>query len=102
MLMLVTAANRVVHSGTKGLAAMTLAIAHSRGWLDYAERRLSVEGLNPRSNISRTHTASSPAEDASWGCDRRHWISWPRQRFRRRGASMTNASRAKCSSPSAS
>jgi CubicO group peptidase (beta-lactamase class C family) len=24
-----------VHSATKGLAAMTLAIAHSRGWLDY-------------------------------------------------------------------
>src|ERR1051326_2372121 len=28
----------VVHSATKGLAAMTLAIAHSRGWLDYEER----------------------------------------------------------------
>ena len=27
----------VVHSATKGLAAMTLAIAHSRGWLDYGE-----------------------------------------------------------------
>lgn len=27
----------VVHSATKGLAAMTLAIAHSRGWLDYEE-----------------------------------------------------------------
>ena len=25
----------IVHSTTKGLAAMTLAIAHSRGWLDY-------------------------------------------------------------------
>jgi len=25
----------VVHSASKGLAAMTLAIAHSRGWLDY-------------------------------------------------------------------
>ena len=25
----------IVHSATKGLAAMTLAIAHSRGWLDY-------------------------------------------------------------------
>src|SRR6516225_5234811 len=25
----------VVHSATKGLAAMTLALAHSRGWLDY-------------------------------------------------------------------
>ena len=28
----------VVHSATKGLAAMTLAIAHSRGWLDYEEK----------------------------------------------------------------
>ena len=28
----------VVHSTTKGLAAMTMAIAHSRGWLDYEER----------------------------------------------------------------
>ena len=28
----------LVHSATKGLAAMTLAIAHSRGWLDYEER----------------------------------------------------------------
>jgi CubicO group peptidase (beta-lactamase class C family) len=28
----------VVHSATKGLAAMTVAIAHSRGWLDYEER----------------------------------------------------------------
>jgi CubicO group peptidase (beta-lactamase class C family) len=27
----------VVHSATKGLAAMTLAMAHSRGWLDYDE-----------------------------------------------------------------
>lgn len=27
----------VVHSATKGLAAMTLAIAHSRGWLDYEQ-----------------------------------------------------------------
>lgn len=27
----------VVYSATKGLAAMTLAIAHSRGWLDYDE-----------------------------------------------------------------
>jgi CubicO group peptidase (beta-lactamase class C family) len=28
----------VVHSATKGLAAMTLALAHSREWLDYDER----------------------------------------------------------------
>jgi CubicO group peptidase (beta-lactamase class C family) len=28
----------VVHSATKGLAAMTLALAHSRGWINYEER----------------------------------------------------------------
>jgi CubicO group peptidase (beta-lactamase class C family) len=28
----------IVHSATKGFAAMTLALAHSRGWLDYEER----------------------------------------------------------------
>ena len=28
----------IVHSTTKGFAAMTLAVAHSRGWLDYEER----------------------------------------------------------------
>jgi CubicO group peptidase (beta-lactamase class C family) len=28
----------LVHSTTKGLAATTLAVAHSRGWLDYDER----------------------------------------------------------------
>ena len=28
----------IVRSATKGLAAMTLALAHSRGWLDYNER----------------------------------------------------------------
>jgi CubicO group peptidase (beta-lactamase class C family) len=28
----------IVYSTTKGLAAMTLALAHSRGWLDYDQR----------------------------------------------------------------
>ena len=28
----------LIYSATKGLAAMTLALAHSRGWLDYDER----------------------------------------------------------------
>jgi CubicO group peptidase (beta-lactamase class C family) len=28
----------VIHSATKGLAALTVALAHSRGWLDYEER----------------------------------------------------------------
>src|SRR5688500_7827152 len=28
----------IIYSASKGLAAMTLAVAHSRGWLDYEER----------------------------------------------------------------
>jgi len=28
----------IVYSATKGLAAMAMAVAHSRGWLDYDER----------------------------------------------------------------
>ena len=28
----------VVHPATKGMAAMVLALAHSRGWLDYDKR----------------------------------------------------------------
>ena len=28
----------MVYSSSKGLAAMTIALAHSRGWLDYDER----------------------------------------------------------------
>jgi len=28
----------IVHSATKGMAAMVMALAHSRGWLDYDER----------------------------------------------------------------
>ncbi len=28
----------ILHSATKGLAAMVMAVAHSRGWLDYEER----------------------------------------------------------------
>jgi CubicO group peptidase (beta-lactamase class C family) len=28
----------IVHSTTKGMAAMVMALAHSRGWLDYEER----------------------------------------------------------------
>jgi len=28
----------LVHSATKGMAAMAMAVAHSRGWLDYEER----------------------------------------------------------------
>ena len=38
----------VVYSATKGLAAMTLAVAHSRGWLDYEYIRLPESIPNSR------------------------------------------------------
>ena len=38
----------IVYSATKGLAAMTLALAHSRGWLDYDER-VAATGPSSRS-----------------------------------------------------
>jgi CubicO group peptidase (beta-lactamase class C family) len=42
----------VVHSATKGLAAMTLAIAHSRGWLDYEQ---PVCAYRQCQNIAKAH-----------------------------------------------
>jgi CubicO group peptidase (beta-lactamase class C family) len=45
----------IVYSSTKGLAAMTLALAHSRGWLDYDERvcRYWPEfGQNGKENVT--------------------------------------------------
>ena len=44
----------IVYSATKGLAAMTLAIAHSRGWLDYEERVCTVLA-GVRAAGQRTH-----------------------------------------------
>ncbi len=51
----------IVYSATKGLAAMTLALAHSRGWLDYEERvctllagvRAAGQGADHRSAAPR-------------------------------------------------
>ena len=50
----------------------------------------------------RTRTASSPLEDANSGCEKRRWTCWPRRRFLRCEGSTTNASKARCSSRSAS
>jgi hypothetical protein len=64
----------IVYSATKGLAAMTLEIAHSRGWLDYEE----LPGRSP------TPTVSSPPAAGSWGYARRRSNCWPPRRFLRR------------------
>ena len=66
----------VVHSATKGLAAMTLAIAHSRGWLDYDERvctywpkfaQCGKEGITVRQLLA--HQAGLFAIDEPVGAD---------------------------------
>ena len=64
----------VVHSATKGLAAMTLAVAHSRGWLDFEER---VAKYWPSSH--KTARTASPCASSSLtrpGCSRstNQWI----------------------------
>ena len=49
----------IVYSATKGLAAMTLALAHSRGWLDYEERVVRVlAGVRAAGQGARSRCAS--------------------------------------------
>jgi Beta-lactamase len=59
----------LIWSATKGLAAMTLAVAHSRGWLDYEERvctywpEFAQQGKkrSPSANSWLTKRACSPS-----------------------------------------
>ena len=81
----------IVYSATKGLAAMTLALAHSRGWLDYEERGLPPTGRSSRSTASTritvrqllAHQAGLFAFDEPLDRERRRAIStalpscWP-------------------------
>ena len=75
----------IVYSATKGLAAMTLAIAHSRGWLDYEERVCHVlAGVRAAGQGARSPSASS--WHTRQGCSRSMspsiaassptWIAW--------------------------
>ena len=50
----------LVYSATKGLAAMTLALAHSRGWLDYEERVASVLARVRAAGQREDHRAPAP------------------------------------------
>ena len=50
----------LVYSATKGLAAMTLALAHSRGWLDYEERVASVLARVRAAGQREDHRAPTP------------------------------------------
>jgi CubicO group peptidase (beta-lactamase class C family) len=57
----------VVHSATKGLAAMTLALAHSRGWLDYDEWRRTGPSSRSRARRRSRYGSCSPTRQ---GCSR--------------------------------
>ncbi len=75
----------LVYSATKGLAAMTLAIAHSRGWLDYEERvctywpRVRAAGKRSR------HRPPAPGPSGRALCVRRARRSQHRRRSRSPG-----------------
>ena len=59
----------IVYSATKGLAAMTLAIAHSRGWLDYEERVCRVLA-GVRAAGQRAESPSASSSRTRQGCSR--------------------------------
>ena len=72
----------VVHSATKGLAAMTLAIAHSRGWLDYDERvatywpEFAQQGKERNGNGGDDRLADADvAPDEQHGCDEKKGVA---------------------------
>ena len=48
----------LVYSTSKGLSAMTLALAHSRGWLDYDERVARTGRSSARPARTRSRFAS--------------------------------------------
>ena len=97
----------IVYSATKGLAAMTLALAHSRGWLDYEERvcgllagvRAAGQGADHRSAApgppgrplclrrARRSGASSPISIAWRWC----WHVRSRRGSRARGRPITRS-----------
>src|SRR5215203_1382050 len=76
----------VLHLATKGLAAMTLAVAHSHGWLDYEERVATYWpefAQNGKETItvpssSRTTPVCSPSTNQSIGGWSRIWTGWRR------------------------
>ena len=84
----------IVYSATKGLAAMTLAIAHSRGWLDYEERVCAYWPEFAQQGKGRITVRQLLAHQAGLLCARRTRGSRPRRRSRssRRRARPSEAS----------
>jgi CubicO group peptidase (beta-lactamase class C family) len=76
----------IVYSATKGLAAMTLAIAHSRGWLDYDERvctywpefaQQGKERITIRQLLASGGTVCSMSRGPQPIADLDRWLCWP-------------------------
>ncbi len=106
----------IVYSATKGLAAMTLAVAHSRGWLDYEERVAHVlarvraagqradhraptarpPGRAVRARRARRSRASSPTSIGSRSCWRVRSPRGSPERVRRITPSRSGSTKASC------
>ena len=72
----------IVYSATKGLAAMTLAIAHSRGWLDYEERVCAVLAGVRAAGQGEDHRPPTPCAPGRLVCARPAHRSESRRRPR--------------------
>lgn len=57
----------IVHSTTKGLAAMVMALAHSRGWLDYDERVLGFMKPSDTFRFGHSGAYGAPGAGGSMG-----------------------------------
>ena len=84
----------IVYSATKGLAAMTLAVAHSRGWLDY-EERVRHTGLSSRSKAKAITARQLLAHCGLFALTSR----WPQRRRRSRSAGVAGRLRNRAGKP---
>ena len=75
----------LVYSATKGLAAMTLALAHSRGWLDYDERVASYWPEFAQQGKGGDYGAAAPRASGGPLCHQRAGRSRRRRRPRSTG-----------------
>ena len=64
----------VVNSTTKGLAAMTIAVANSRGWIDYDAPVPSTGPSSPRTARARSPYASSSVTRRGWSGSTSHCV----------------------------
>ena len=85
----------VVNSTTKGLAAMTLAVANSRGWIDYDSPVAELLARVRPERQGRDHRSPAPQPRGRAGLDRRAAAprGYARPRLRRRARSRARSRR---------